>query len=111
MSADLWIEFPACESCGRGEDTTTELNVTYNLSGMLREAGFNGWDWCRGKPAPQVGAHMLAVLDGMATDPDRWRAMNPPNGWGDYDRRLQGRMRLFAEKCVAAKAGVIGAWL
>lgn len=21
---------------------------------------------------------------------EHWRAMNPPNGWGDYDRCLQG---------------------
>ena len=54
---------------------------------------------------------MLDVLDKMAADPDRWRAMNPPNGWGDYDRCLQGRMRRFAEACVAAKAGVIEASL
>ena len=111
MSADLWIKFPACETCGRGEDADTELNITYNLSRMLREAGFNGWDWCRDKPAPQVGTHMLDVLDRMTADPDHWRAMSPPNGWGDYDRCLQGRMRRFAEACVAAKAGVIEASL
>ena len=111
MSADLWIKFEACETCGRGAERGAELNVTYNLSGMLREAGFNGWDWCTGKPAPEVGAHMLAVLDGMVTDPERWRAMNPPNGWGDYDGCLQGRMRDFASACVRATTGVIGAWL
>ena len=111
MSADLWIKFEACETCGRGAERGAELNVTYNLRGMLREAGFNGWDWCTGKPAPEVGAHMLAVLDGMVTDPERWRAMNPPNGWGDYDQCLQGRMRDFASACVRATTGVIGAWL
>ena len=46
MSADLWIKFEACETCGRGAECGAELNVTYNLSGMLREGGFNGWDWC-----------------------------------------------------------------
>ena len=40
---------------------------------------------------------------------DLW--INPPNGWGDYDRCLQGRMRRFAEECVAAESGVVEAWL
>ena len=111
MSADLWIKLDACTTCGRGSEQAAELNITYNLSSMLRAAGFHGWSWCTGKPAPEVGRHMLAVLDGMQTDPDRWRAMNPPNGWGDYDQCLQGRMRDFANACVRATTGVIGAWL
>lgn len=42
MSADVWIEYDACKHCGRGDDRDTELNITYNLSKMLAEAGFDG---------------------------------------------------------------------
>ena len=90
MSADVWIVRDRCNACGRGGDTDESLNITYNLTGMLTAAGFHGWQWCIGKTAREVGTHMLAVLDGMNTDPEKWRAMNPPNGWGDYDQCLPG---------------------
>lgn len=112
MSADVWIERKACDKCGRGEDRSAELNITYNLSGMLHEAGFKGWRWCVGKRAQKVGRHILAVLDGMQTDPERWRAMNPPNGWGKFDTCLQVRIREWAEECIkAGNSDRIGGWL
>ena len=83
MSADVWIEAKACESCGVAPEGA-ELNITYNLSGMLREAGFIGWSNLRGMDARQAGVHILAILDHMRADEPRWRAMNPENGWGDY---------------------------
>lgn len=79
MSADVWIVRDRCNACGRGGDTDESLNITYNLTGMLTAAGFHGWKWCIGKTAREVGTHMLAVLDGMNTDPAKWRAMNPPS--------------------------------
>lgn len=113
MSADVWIVRDRCKACGRGGDVDESLNITYNLTGMLREAGFHGWQWCIGKTAREVGTHMLAVLDGMNTDPEKWRAMNPPNGWGDYDQCLQGRMRAWAEVAAASNnsGDQIGGWL
>ena len=42
MSADVWIKTTACESCGVAPEGA-ELNITYNLSPMLREAGFIGF--------------------------------------------------------------------
>ena len=57
-----------------------ELNVTYNLSAMLAAAGFMGWPKIVGRPAAFVGNHIIEVLDFMAEDPDKWRAMNPKNG-------------------------------
>lgn len=111
MSADVWIESPPCPACGHG-DPGAELNITYNLSRMLREAGFIGWGELEGMNAQAAGTHILGVLDGMAANPDRWRAMNPPNGWGDYDSCIQGRMREWAQECKAAPEGsVIGASL
>lgn len=111
MSADVWIESDPCPTCGGG--LSAEVNITYNLSTMLREAGFCGWSDLVGKPAAEAGRHLLDVLDGMQTDPERWRAMNPENGWGDYDSCLQDRLRKFAEVCVKATgpSARIGGWL
>jgi hypothetical protein len=112
MSADLWIVEASCEVCGRHDPSEAEVNITYNLTPMLKEAGFVGWSALRNLPARVAGHHILAVLDGMATDPERWRAMNPDNKWGDYDKCLQGRLRAFAEACLTASVGArIGASL
>ena len=113
LSADVWIIRDTCPTCGRGNDNDRDdLNVTYNLSTMLTRAGFVGWRNVLDKPAPKVGRHILAVLDRMARDPDRWRQMNPVNGWGDYDSCLQGRMRAWAERCRdASPQDTIGGWL
>lgn len=112
MSADVWIERKACDTCGRGEEREVEVNITYNLSPMLRKAGFRGWSDLVGMAAPAAGDHLIGVLDHMREDPWRWRAMNPPNGWGDYDACLQGRLRDFAEKCLEANpSDRIGGWL
>lgn len=115
MSADVWIVRNPCPTCGRGDthdNDADSLNITYNLSRMLREAGFVGWSEIIDKPAPAVGKHILAVLDWMELDPDRWRTMNPENGWGDYDKCLQGRMRAWAQVCRdASDADRIGGWL
>ena len=111
MSADVWIVLKQCECCGRSGDGA-ELNITYNLSKMLAEAGFMGWREIVGKPAREVGAHIIGVLDGMTVDPERWRAMNPPNGWGDYDQSLQDRMRRWALECIDSPPdALIGGWL
>ena len=112
MSADVWIDRAPCDSCGRSDERGAEVNITYNLSSMLREAGFCGWSSLVGMKAREAGDHLVAVLDGMTADPEKWRAMNPENGWGDYDRCLQVRLREFAEKCrEAGAADRIGGWL
>ena len=97
MSAEVWVSYPPCEHCGNPGSEGAAVSVTYNLSGMLHEAGFAGWAAVAQMSARDAGEHILRVLDGMREDPDRWRAMNPPNGWGDYDRSLQVALRRWAE--------------
>lgn len=113
MSADVWIESPPCATCGRSDERDdAALNVTYNLSPMLYEAGFVGWRMLAEMSANAAGAHILGVLNGMAYEHQKWRAKNPENGWGDYDKCLQGRMRAWAERCMeAAPNARIGASL
>ena len=107
MSADVWIDRPPCGKCGRtaSHDLATDVNITYNLSPMLGKAGFVGWREFVGMPARKAGRHLLRVLEDMASEPETWRAMNPANGWGDYDSCIQGRLRKFAIACVIAPKG------
>jgi len=45
----------------------------------------------------RAGAKFLQiVVDGLERDPDRFVAMNPPNGWGSYDTLLPKLREMLA---------------
>ena len=111
MSADISIVTPPCTTCGHAPEGA-EVNITYNLSKMLQKAGALPWRHLITLPAQVAGRHLLGVLDGMADNPAKWRAMNPANGWGTYDDCLQVRLRKFAEECVKSPDGsTLSGWL
>jgi len=63
-------------------------NVTHNLTGMARAAGIYKHLW---RPeeigitsAAQLIEPLRAGLSLMQSDPTRFEAYNPDNGWGDY---------------------------
>lgn len=90
MSADWWATTPGCEGCKCPGHSIGEWNLTYNLSPMLWEAGFAGWQDVVGKVEPiptgkSVVAAMEPVLAELRSDPEKYQAMNPPNGWGTYE--------------------------
>jgi hypothetical protein len=97
-----------------GGCTQGEWNYTHNTNGMIAAAleantrlkvarqtglligpgilgaaiGPTWWRLLDGKSGPE-GAHLLFdIVAGLERDPDRFRDMNPPNGWGDYDSLL-----------------------
>lgn len=67
-----------------------DLNVTYNVSPMFREAlGGTGLRSLHGKPAKDC---IRALRTGIADIQDRrksYYAMNSKNGWGDVDTALE----------------------
>ena len=53
------------------------------------------------------GAKLLArIVDGLRAEPDRFRALNPANGWGNYDDFVS----LLEERRAAVPAGPTGCW-
>lgn len=117
MSADFYASGPGCEGCGCPGHELGSWNLTYNLSPMLRAAGFPGWQETVGQladPQPPTGKRVVPVFEKvlaeLRADPDRFRAMNPPNGWGSYEQAVE----VFAD--VVAKVGphpdaIFGSWL
>ena len=100
MSWDFDLVADVCKHCGRGGESVYERNYTYNVSPMFYEAmGEGGIRQLDGL----TGAECLEILDSgieaMAADPDKYRALNPPNGWGDYDSALQ-MLREMRAACV-----------
>jgi hypothetical protein len=103
-----------CPHCGGTVSTTTyavesSWNYTHNTNGMIAAAfeAVSGEETpeCDGPLGPAIGAawwkrldgasgedgaaYLGQIIAGLEADPDRFRAMNPENGWGDYDRLLK----------------------
>jgi len=94
MSWDASLE---CGCCGHD---LIDRNYTHNTSrmiyGALQDAGVvlpnpdgHGtvawWGHLNGMTGPEGAAYLDAILTHLAKDPGRYRAMNPENGWGNYD--------------------------
>lgn len=83
MSLDFFLRCRHCES------RLVSLNITHNLTGMAAEAGIYKAIW---RPE-EIGATRAmditpALREGlgmMLSAPDRFKRLNPENGWGDYD--------------------------
>lgn len=87
MSWDAYLE---CDCCGHS--VITEQNYTHNTNGMINEALGAGEHWLdrlHGASREDGVALLDAIIEGLEADPERFRAMNPPNGWGSYDSLLR----------------------
>lgn len=76
---------------------TDDINYTHNCNPMIRAAGFEAWPHVYGWRAGSVGLILGHTLSKMRADPAKFRAMNPANGWGDYDGLLQVLDRIHAD--------------
>jgi hypothetical protein len=93
MSYDVYLEVDA------GGDEPVEAywaNYTSNCAPMWLRAmpdtdGLAGMD---GIPAQVAGAYLEAGILRMETEPDEYRALNPSNGWGDFEGQLEFLQRL-----------------
>lgn len=84
-----------------------DWNYTSNCGSMWRHAGVD-LRALDGVPAPVAAEAINNAVKHMESDPDTYRAMNPPNGWGDYDGALTF-LRNIADACAThtkAKLGV-----
>lgn len=62
-------------------------NYTTNCARMWREAGAELAEM-HGKPTSECAPVLAAAIEKMKADPDTYKAMDPPNGWGSYDSLL-----------------------
>jgi hypothetical protein len=110
--ADLVIG-PCCPHCGGAVSaeghSIYSWNYTHNTNGMIaaayETATGEATEQASGPLGPAIGAAWWKQLDGeygaggalylaviiraLEADPGRYRAMNPENGWGDYDGILE----------------------
>lgn len=79
-------------------------NITHNLNTMADAAGIYKHLWRPDEIGVEYARQLVVPLrDGLKAlteDPDRFRNLNPPNGWGDYDglvRFVTGYLSACAE--------------
>lgn len=92
MSYDIDLEIDT----GGGEPALIDIawNYTSNCVPMWRAAGADLATF-DGQRAELCVEPLLSAIGAMRHDPARFEAMNPPNGWGDYESLLQALMALL----------------
>ena len=105
MSYDVWME----ADLGGPEPVAVELleiNYTYNVSKMFSAAiGETPSKW-NGKPASEVREACLKILAAFEADPAKFQAMNPENGWGDFDG-ARNFIRSISDACQKAPRAIV----
>ena len=67
-----------------------DRNYTYNVSPMFYEAmGGDGIASIEGKTGEEAAPLLSQAIKAMVEEPEKYKAMNPANGWGDYDGALE----------------------
>ena len=90
--------------------TFVECNLTHNLGLMAKEAGLYDYLWGPEElginKAHQLIEPLKQGLSRLLTDPEKYKLLNPPNGWGNYDN-LVSFVGSYLEACVQNPDGDI----
>lgn len=67
-------------------------NITHNLGRMAKEAGIYMHLWRPDElgitKASELIEPLLRGFEKLASEPEKYRALNPENGWGSYEGLL-----------------------
>lgn len=87
-----------CEHCKR-EDTIEVDNYTYNVNCMYARAfGTKSFSYLlNNRKCSEVIDLLQEAIKNMESDPDKYREMNPKNGWGDYEGALEFLKKILAD--------------
>ena len=98
---------PDCEPAAFVQQSGSQVfesNITHNLGPMARAAGVYDCCWRPDGHEMTKALHLIRPLRigiaAMETDPGKFRAMNPDNGWGNYGGLLRF-CRDYLEACLA----------
>lgn len=103
MSYDIDLVESMCHECHCG-DVVYHSNMTSNVSGMWDDAGIELRLYCydrehAGDEARVVAPLLTEAIHKMEADPERYRAMEPSNGWGSYEGTLSF-LRKLRDACL-----------
>lgn len=92
MSYDIWlvIDTGGTEPARVGE---LDWNYTSNCGPMWRAAGADLAEF-DGKPAGECFPILTDAIAELRANPEKYMAMNPPNGWGSYKSLIPALVEL-----------------
>ena len=113
MSLDIWL----VATVDTGNDECTEVqvgghdfNYTHNVSPMWSLAGcYDALYNSDGMVAGETCHVLKRAIRVMEIEPDKFRGMNPSNGWGSYDGALTF-LREWEANCSAYPKAIIRVW-
>lgn len=119
LSREEWDQrFPGREPVTfRDEDETTtrvyQANITHNLNRMADAAGIYKPLW---RPdeigitrAEELIQPLSSGLDALKSDPERFKQLNPENGWGTYEGLVQF-VENYLEACRQNPQATVSVW-
>jgi hypothetical protein len=80
------IVFPADTAPCYALPKAADGRLTYYPDG---KGTISWWKHLDGMSGPDGAAYLDQIIRGLEADPERFRAKNPSNGWGDYDTFLK----------------------
>ena len=90
-------------TCTTEGNEVYKANITHNLSPMADMAAIYDYLWnpdeVRVSRARQLIEPLTRGLAALVNDPEKFKALNPKNGWGDYD----GLVKFVADYLEACK--------
>jgi len=102
--------------CPADDEPTSEVyhgNVTHNLNKMAKEAMIYECLWRPDEIGIETAGQLIAPLkDGLLLlegDPHRFRAFNPPNGWGTYEGFVRF-VHEYLDACTAYPNATVRVW-
>lgn len=101
----LWVSLSAVT-----ETEVFDYNITHNLCEMADEAGIYKHLW---RPeeigitkAEELIEPLKKGLELLKSDPERFKKLNPDNGWGDYDGLVRF-VEQYLKHCISWPDAVI----
>jgi hypothetical protein len=89
MSLDIWLT-------AKIETDVVDRNITHNLNKMWKAAGiYDSLYNSEGQTAASVLSNLEDGLELMIKDPERFKKLDSPNGWGTYENAVPWLTRLI----------------
>jgi len=83
-------------TCEEYIETVYSRNITHNVNIMWKESGcYEALYESDGKKAVEIIPILKDAIEKMGSDPEKYKKMNAPNGWGTYESAFNFLTNVF----------------